>query len=156
MKRKTKGASKPKHIGPGRTLLLIPEVAAEICDGISVGLTFGDACLAAHISRKSFERWRERGKEETSGIFHDLVLMTEEAEAGFKRTHLQRIVAHSKKKCGGLWVCSAWLLERKYPQEFAMRSHLAVTNKLDEFVKAFDNLDEVRSEATSSPSLLEK
>jgi hypothetical protein len=39
-----------------------------------------------------------------------------------------------------VWVCSAWLLERKFPSEFAMRSHVAITNKLDEFVKAFDEL----------------
>lgn len=124
----------------GRPLELTPEVAKIICKNISMGLTFGDACLCAHISRRSFENWREKGKDESSGIYHDLVLMVEEAEAGFKRTHIQRIVSQSKKKCPGLWVCSAWLLERKFPQEFAMKSHVAITNKLDEFVKAFDEI----------------
>jgi hypothetical protein len=131
---------KPTGRPVGRPLELTPAVAKTICDNISIGLTFGDACLAAHISRKSFERWRDLGKDATEGPYYELLLMTEEAEAGFKRTHLKRIVSQSRKKSAGVWVCSAWLLERKFPAEFAMRSHVAITNKLDEFVKAFDEL----------------
>lgn len=138
MKAKTKTADPPRSVG--RPTELTPEVAQAVCANISMGLTFIDACRMAHVARRSFERWRERGETETDGIYHDLVEMVEEAEAGFKYEHLSRIVAHSKKKAAGKWVCSAWLLERKYPQEFAMRSHLAVTSKLAEFVKAFDEI----------------
>ena len=146
-KRKNPIAPKKKGVRTGRRgppSSLTPALQKRICSGISDGLTFEDACRIVHIASVTFRVWRERGTEDerkgVKSIFTDLLEAVRNAESGFKRTHLRRIKQASLHKGPGVWQAAAWLLERKFPAEFAVRQHVAITNKLDDFVKAFDAL----------------
>lgn len=124
----------------GRKPILTPELQKEICTNIAIGLTFQDACLKCHIGRSTFITWREKGEREASGRHRDFLEAVAVAEAGFKATHLTTIKKASKGKVPGQWQAAAWLLERKYPAEFSMRQQVAISDKLEQFVKAFDEI----------------
>ena len=38
------------------------------------------------------------------------------------------------------WQAAAWLLERKYPEEFAKRSAIVITDKMDKIANAITEL----------------
>lgn len=118
---------------------LIKDIAKEMAGGASIT----DACLLCGVSRPVYYLWRKKAKEEpedSQSIYRQFLDAMEVAEAGFKRTHLARIASASKGKTEGQWQASAWLLERKFPAEFSRREQVALTDKIDEFVKAFDEI----------------
>jgi hypothetical protein len=123
----------------GRPTSLTPELRVQICQRIAEGLTFVDACRVNHIAEKSFYNWKERG-EEGEEPFSEFLQSVKESEGEFKATHIKTIRSASQGKIAGQWQAAAWLLERKYPGEFAMRQQIAVSDKLEQFIKAFDEI----------------
>lgn len=120
----------------GRPSLLTPELQEAICKSIGAGLTFTDACRVNHIGVSTFMAWKEKGEAAPDGPYRELIDAVKEAEAVFKQTHLITITKASESS----WQAAAWLLERKYPQEFALRQQIAVSDKLEQFIKAFDEI----------------
>ena len=88
-------------------------IRKETWDGvlgsIRNGLTQKDACTVNGISEKSFY----------NKVNNDLQFLQslKKAEQDFKETHLKNIANHSKTS----WQASAWLLERKFKEEFAAK-----------------------------------
>jgi hypothetical protein len=123
----------------GRPTLLTSELSASICGRIADGLSFVDACRVNHIAEKTFYNWKERG-ETGEEPFFEFLQSVKEAEGEFKSVHIATIKRAAKEKIPGQWQAAAWLLERKYPGEFAMRQQIAVSDKLEQFIKAFDEI----------------
>lgn len=118
-----------------RPTKLDDQLQTAICDYIGEGLTFADACRLVDISTTTFSNWRERGESEEEP-FLSFLEAVKVAEARFKKTHLKTIAVASINQ----WQAAAWLLERKYPAEFALRQQIAVSDKLEQFIKAFDEI----------------
>jgi hypothetical protein len=66
----------------------------------------------AGIDRKRLLNWLKQGERERSGIYHELYMAVEWAEA--KVFHLKNIETASVKN----WFASAWFLERKHPERW--------------------------------------
>jgi transposase len=104
----------------GRPSKYSATVAQEIADAIREGSTQDDAARLAGISRKTFYEWMN---QESKRDFRDMV---EKAHADFKKTQIKSIRAAGFKvmpdgTLHGSWQANAWLLERKYPEDFGQR-----------------------------------
>lgn len=75
------------------------------------------ACRLAGIDRKTLLNWLKRGEREKSGLYRDLYLAVDKAEAKAEEFHLKNIKTASAKN----WSASAWYLERKHPERWAKR-----------------------------------
>lgn len=90
---------------------LIQQMAALKGDGLSNK----DICRAVGIHEATLYRWLSK----PSGRLHRaLGESLKKAEADYKRTLLTTIREAATKK-NGQWTAAAWLLERKYPDEYA-------------------------------------
>lgn len=113
----------------GRKTKLTPETVKAVTDAIREGSTQDDAARLAGIARTTFYEWMNAKPE-----FADAV---QKAHADFKRAQVKAIRAagiRAKKDAHGevigtegSWQANAWLLERKYPEDFGQR----MTYKLD-------------------------
>jgi len=119
----------------GRLSKLTPELQKEICGYISVGNTFERSCILANIAEKTFYIWKSKGRESKNGKYVQFLQAVKKAEEEFKRHHIANIAKASDK---GIWQASAWLLERKYPEEFGRREKIDVhSERLEEAIEAF-------------------
>ena len=79
------------------------------------GLSNKDICRAVGMHEATLYRWLSK----PSGRLHRaLGESLKKAEADYKRTLLTTIREAATKK-NGQWTAAAWLLERKYPDEYA-------------------------------------
>jgi len=90
--------------------MIRPETWEAVLDSIRLGMTQKDACTVNGISEASFYN-----KVKADLEFLELI---KEAQQDFKQIHLDNIAKHSKKQ----WQASAWLLERKFKEEFAAKT----------------------------------
>jgi hypothetical protein len=100
----------------GRRTKYTPETVKAITDAISLGLSIKDACLRADVSVQTYARW--------SAQYVDFVDAIQKAESTCKLRKLARIEQAGQK---GTWQADAWVLERKFPEEFAQRMTIRVT-----------------------------
>lgn len=123
-----------------RKMSLTKEVIDSIAKAISNGLNNNDACSIAGVSRASFYSWLKdaeealRNPEAKKKIKHvglklELLDAIKNAESKYKLFHLQNIMQASRST----WQASAWILERKYPEEFGKidRAAILVNNGKD-------------------------
>ena len=87
-----------------------PEIIKEISGYIVDGYNQHDAAIMAGISEALFYEWMKNKIEFIEAI--------KKAHAEYKHEHLQII---RKAATNGSWQASAWLLERRYKDEFALR-----------------------------------
>lgn len=116
----TTKASKPR----GRPLKYTPETVTAITDALRLGLTRRDACVYGDISEETFSRWMDQHV--------DFVSAVEKAELHAKKSRVERIEKAGKR---GTWQADAWLLERKYANEFGQRLYLKVSPEQDAVFK---------------------
>lgn len=96
------------------------ELIADIKKYLSNGLTKKDACDILGISAVILCRWTNVGEEimekdpNSTRLEVKLVKALKEANANFKAYHLQNIMKAGKHD----WKASAWMLERKFNDEF--------------------------------------
>lgn len=88
-----------------------PATVKIICDAISLGLSRKDACVASSISQDSFARWLKEDAE-----FADKI---DKSELRCKQRNLIMVQKASQKPQH--WQASAWMLERKFSDEFALK-----------------------------------
>lgn len=89
-----------------------------ICKAITLGASVKVAASTAGVDAKTLYNWRQRGKNATSGLFADLVKRMAAAENQFIVNNLDILARHSNQS----WQASAWLLERRHPEQFAKAS----------------------------------
>lgn len=82
----------------------------------SHGMTNADICRALGISEQTFYRWL---REEDTRLKRSLSEGIKKAEAEYKETLLHSIMATATREKNPQWTAAAWLLERKYPDEYA-------------------------------------
>ena len=117
--------------GEGRPTKKTDQMVEAICDLLERGNTRTSAASIAGINRATLYRWMQ---EDAS--FYDAV---EKAEAMAQEAMLQRIRFAAStgmvvtRKDGevveypGAWQAAAWLLERRWPQDFSRRDRVDVT-----------------------------
>lgn len=118
---------KPKkyiHGRTGRKTLLTPELQQLICDEIKRhGLIYAAAARAG-IARQTIFDWLKKGGEKKAKIYIDFSDAVKEALEEFKRENVIRIV---KAASDGTWQAAAWILERKFRDEFALRREIELS-----------------------------
>lgn len=113
-----------------------PSLVKSIIKDIAEGATFKDACDLAGITFETFNTWR---KDPSKPEFSEGI---KKALIKFKQTHLKNV---SKAGAKGVWQASAWVLERKFPEEFG-RNPLA-NNEVKITVAIGEGKDAVTDEA---------
>lgn len=100
-----------------RPIKLTEKLIKEVCTYIENGLSNIDACRMAGMSESAFYEYQQRGKnpEEKNPIFEEFVESIKKALIKFKLYHLQKIRIAGDS---GTWQASAWLMERKFKEEF--------------------------------------
>ena len=102
---------------------MVSKITEEIIGCISEAFGAGHyrevACKLAGIDRWTLLNWLKRGDRERSGVYRDLYLAVEKAEAKAEAEvfHLKNIETASVKN----WFASAWFLERKHPERWGKR-----------------------------------
>ena len=86
------------------------------------GMTNADICRALGFSETAWYNWL---KDPDSKVKLALVEGIKKAEAEYKETLLQSIMATATREKNPQWTAAAWLLERKYPDEYAQTTRKA-------------------------------
>ena len=94
----------------GRPTKRTPEREQRLLDALRAGNTRGHACVYAGFEQHSFQRWMLR--------YAHFAQAVEKAEADAIVRHVANI---AKAAADGQWTASAWWLERRYPQDYALR-----------------------------------
>jgi len=110
----------------------------KVCAAVAQGLTYQDAAALAGINRHTLAAWRTAHPE-----FADAL---EQAESEFVRHHVGNIVAAADS---GTWQASAWLLERRHPESYALHAEL----RLDQGEEPNSEVDELDGIMAGSPKL---
>lgn len=89
-----------------------------ICRSISMGASLTTAASVAGIDPRTLYSWRKLGKKAKSGQYFELVQKLIAAENQFIQNNLENLAKHASQT----WQASAWLLERRHPEQFAKAS----------------------------------
>lgn len=100
----------------GRPTDCTPEMIKTIAGYIAEGLTNQDACNLACIAEVTFYDWLKRA-ESGEEPFAEFSKAVKKAQIQFKQTHVKNVGKKSKRN----WQASAWLLERKFPDEWGSK-----------------------------------
>jgi hypothetical protein len=100
----------------GRRSKLTPTLQQYLVRALSVGCTHRAACQYAGIHYATFYRWLHTG-ETGKAPYDDFCNAIKRAEAEGVLRALEQIHAAGDTD----WRAAAWLLERRYPEEFSKR-----------------------------------
>ncbi len=102
-------------------------VWSRLSQAISVGAYIEDACVFAGISSRQYRRWRELAEQGVEPYAERWVeIQKSEAQAIVRNLFNIQNAANS-----GTWQASAWILERKYPDKYARKDFVQVTEGKD-------------------------
>ena len=104
----------------GRPTKLTPDVQDLIVDGINAGLTFGLTCARAGVNPATFYRWLEKGETAKSGVYSEFCDTVSRAKAD----SALRLVSQITLQAPTDWRAAAFLLERRFPDDYGKRSEI--------------------------------
>ena len=104
----------------GRPTKLTPEVQDLIVDGINAGLTLGLTCARAGVARSTFYDWLEKGEAAKSGALMEFSDTVSRARAD----SALRLVSQITLQAPTDWRAAAFLLERRFPDDYGKRSEV--------------------------------
>ena len=104
----------------GRPTKLTPEVQDIIVDGINAGLTLGLTCARAGVARSTFYGWLEKGEAAKSGALMEFSDTVSRARAD----SALRLVSQITLQAPTDWRAAAFLLERRFPDDYGKRSEV--------------------------------
>jgi hypothetical protein len=110
----------------GRKSILNLKLQREIGKNIKLGMPLKFAAEAAGITETTFYNWMARGEKETKGQYFEFFGYIKQCQSEAVQTHLNLITNAAK---GGSWQASAWILERRHPEEFGRRENLNIKSK---------------------------
>jgi transposase len=96
-----------------------PERITAILSGIEGGLTETDAAQTAGISRGTLYNWKSEDP--------DLIEAIAAAKSRFVRTLTALILQHAASRFPNSWQAAAWLLERRFPDDFGAKQRLEIS-----------------------------
>ena len=109
------------------------QIWSRLSQAISVGAYIEDACVFAGISSRQYRRWgvlAEKGVEPYASKWVEI--QKSEAQAIVRNLFNIQNAANS-----GTWQASAWILERKYPEKYARKDFVQITEGSDYDVELF-------------------
>lgn len=92
------------------------------------GLTNRDICQALCITEQTFYRWVNKP---ANRLHRSLSEALKKAEADYKGELLKSIEETATRQKNPQWTAAAWLLERRYPDEFAQTTRKGDTTTDD-------------------------
>ena len=92
------------------------QIVEQAVEMKSHGMTNADICRALGIAEQTFYRWL---REDDTRLKRSLSDGIKKAEAQYKQTLLESIMGTATREKNPQWTAAAWLLERKYPDEYA-------------------------------------
>lgn len=103
-----------------------PEKIDAFLSAVRLGMSIKSACDYADISEEAFFYWQREGDKELAagrekGKHAQFLKRYKKAKAEFQARHMARITQAADD---GTWQASAWLLERRCPEEFAQRNDI--------------------------------
>ena len=141
-----------------KSRLLTPETVNLIAHGIREGMTYKAAALNAGVAESTFHLWMKKAKETRRSPYLDLLEQVQAAEQIAKINYLKMVKLlaqgettvtkttikrdHAGEVIGSVEVtetvppnlqASMWFLERRFPEEFAPKHLLALTNGKNPF-----------------------
>lgn len=93
----------------GRKSKLTPELQADIIKCIEAQQSYTSTCHYCGISTDSFTTWMKNKPAFSAAV--------KKAESKVRISHMKEIKEAGKKQ----WQALAWLLERRWPDEFALK-----------------------------------
>lgn len=112
---------------PGRPTKFSPELQEIICKKIADGATYAEAAEAAGVDYTTLLKWRQAGEKAEGGKLFEFYHAIKTAEDQSKQTLLKRIVTAGKDP--KFWQANAWILERRFPQEYGRKDRMELTGK---------------------------
>lgn len=106
----------------GRPSGLTEAVQQTIVEALELGVPREMAFADAHISRAVFYKWMARGREEKTGRYVEFVDAVENAEAKAVGVYVKII----HKAAPTSWQAAAWMLERRFPDQFARKDRISI------------------------------
>lgn len=100
---------------------LTPELQKKIGENITLGMPLKFAAEAAGISESTFYEWMNKGEHEKKGQFSEFSEYIKRCQSQAVQLHLKLI---TKAATEGSWQASAWILERRHPEEFGRKDKL--------------------------------
>ena len=108
-------------------IVATPEITKEICALIAAGFT-NKAAIEGLIDESTFYLYMQKGEEDKQkgkeSAYAEFYKSVKTAEKGFRLRHLKNIKDASET----VWQASAWLLERRFPDDYG-RNKVEVTGK---------------------------
>lgn len=106
---------------PGRPTLLNPTRQAALLEAIEQGMPLKHAAAVACMSYDTLNRWQKRGENESAPEeYRQFCQLLRRSQAVAMQVHLSSICDAAKRD----WRAAAWMLERRYPEDFARQQQL--------------------------------
>lgn len=101
---------------PGRPTLLNPTRQAALLNAIEQGMPLKQAAAAAGISYDTLNHWQRRGENEVEpSEYRQFCQLLLRSQAIAMQVHVSSINKAAERD----WRAAAWMLERRFPTEFA-------------------------------------
>ena len=105
---------------PGRPTLLNPTRQAALLEAIEQGMPLKQAAAVAGMSYDTLNHWQKRGENESAPPeYCQFYQQLRQSQAVAMQVHVSSICDAAKRD----WRAAAWMLERRFPEDFARQQH---------------------------------
>lgn len=120
-----------------RSILQIdPTIEEQFLKAVELGMSYVQACNYAGIDQTTFFQWQRKAeqaerKAEESGttayknIYVKFINKVRKARSKCQARHLTRITQAADD---GTWQASAWILERRFPEDFGEKTETSLSD----------------------------
>ena len=132
--------SPPKKppLKPGRPCLLTKPREAILLKAIEAAMPLKHAAMLAGISYDTLNRWRIKGESELARPeFRDFCKSLRRSEA----VAMQRLVTVVREAGEKDWKAATWMLERRFPDEFAKPQHVEHSGPKGQPIQTFTTVE---------------
>jgi len=99
----------------GRPTILDEDMIKQIYKCIVIGMSIARACAYIGVDKQTFYKWKKFGIERPDSVYASLLENIERAESGGELKLISDIQRDAS------WQSKAWILERRYPDEWSRR-----------------------------------
>jgi transposase len=107
---------------------LTTQIKKEIGNNIKLGMPLKFAAEAAGICEDTFYEWMKRGEREKKGMYSEFSEYIKQCQSVAVQLHLKII---TKAASAGSWQASAWILERRHPEDFGRKDKVNLDANLN-------------------------
>jgi hypothetical protein len=107
--------------------LLDEQKRSRLLDAIRLGSFIEHACAYAGITSRTYRKWRELAEDDVQPY----AKLFEEIRYAESESILRRLGRIEKAGIDGTWTADAWLLERKYPDQFGKKDKVEVSGEIN-------------------------